>query len=107
MKFFVIVSIFAATVFGYAVELVTASVTTGERKNDSFFSSGSLFYSSDAATESGIVDQNAFKFIVGSTFVNKSTQTYGSNIFRVRAQLLGASLAPVLLSNGKTFVFSS
>jgi hypothetical protein len=107
MKFFVIVSIFAATVFGYAVELVTASVTTGERKNDSFFSSGSLFYSSDAATESGIVDQNAFKFIVGSTFVNKSTQTYGSNIFRVRAQLLGASLAPVLLSNGKTFVLSS
>jgi hypothetical protein len=107
MKFFVITSIFVATAFSYAAELVTATVATGVRKNDSFFSTGSLFYSSDATTESGIVDANAFNFTVGSTYVNKSTQTYGSNIFRVKAQLLGASSAPVLLSNGKTFVLSS
>jgi hypothetical protein len=108
MKFFVITSIFAATVLGYAAELVTATVATGVRKNDSFFSTGSLLYSSDAATDSGIVDANLFKITVGSTYVNKTTQSYGSNIFRVKAQLFGASITtPLLLSNGKTFVLSS
>lgn len=108
MKFFVLISLFTATFLGYAAELVTATVATGVRKNDSFFSTGSLFYSSDAATDSGIVDSNLFKITVGSTYVNKSTQSYGSNIFRVKAQLFGASTtSPLLLSNGKTFVLSS
>lgn len=107
MKFFFIFLIFVATNLSYAVELVTATIGATVRSNDTIFPATRAFYKADATVPSGLTDQGFFKLSIASSYVKKTTSSVGSNIFRIKVELLGASDALVPLSNGKTHVLSS
>jgi hypothetical protein len=107
MKLFVIAAIYAATALSYAAELVTATVGATVRSNDTLFPTTQAFYKADATVPSGVTDQGFFKLNVASSYVKKTTSSVGSNVFRIKVELLGAADALVSLSNGKTHVLSS
>jgi hypothetical protein len=107
MKFIVIASIFAVSALSYAAELVTATVGATVRSNDTLFPATRAFYKADATVPSGLTDQGFFKINIASSYVKKTTSSVGSNIFRIKVELLGAADALVPLSNGKTHVLSS
>lgn len=107
MKIIVFSLLIVTSLACYAIESVTATVDTAIRPNDTFFALSSAYYKSDAVSASGIVDSGSFKVDVVTSYTKKTTASSGSNLFRVRVQLLSAADAVIPLAAGKTQLISS
>jgi hypothetical protein len=102
MKLLVITCVFLSSLFTHAIESVAANVDSITLKNDSFFSTTTAYFRKDSASYTSIVDNAIFNLNVVTSYTKKTTASSGSNIFRVRVQLLGATNQVIPLISNET-----